>query len=136
MRIPLAGLLVAGLSLSACAYGGYYGGGGLGYGYSPYYSSGYSPYYGYGYRSSYRTSSSPYWGWNNGYYYPGSGYYVYDSYRRPFRWSSSQQRYWTVQRSRALSSGRNVVIRENWTDFNRGKAKGQNRMNRRQYRQD
>ena len=32
--------------------------------------------YGYGY-------GSPYYGWYDNYYYPGTGYYVYDTYRRP-----------------------------------------------------
>ena len=83
---PLA--LVAAFSLSGCAYGGY---GDLGVSASGTaitaatardtmirYAGGYSPYgystamvrlrYGYG---------SPY-GWYDGYYYPGTGYYVYD----------------------------------------------------------
>jgi hypothetical protein len=71
-------------------YGGYgYGSpyyGGYGYG-SPYYGGyGYgSPYYGgYGYSSSYG-------GWNNGWYYPGTGYYAYDSNHHARRISSQER---------------------------------------------
>ena len=81
--------IAAGVGLSGCAYGpygglgvgvgygngydGYYGNGYYGGGY-PYGYAGYNSPYGYGY-------GSPYYGWNNGYYYPGTGYYVYDRYR-------------------------------------------------------
>ena len=40
----------------------------------------YGGYGGYGY-------GSPYYGWNDGFYYPGTGYYVYDRDRRPHRWT-------------------------------------------------
>ena len=98
MRIPFISLIAAGaLALGGCAYGdmvyglGYGGGYGLtatmaalitapamatasaGYGgYGPYYG-GYGGYGGYGRR----------YGWYDDYYYPGTGIYVYDSYRRP-----------------------------------------------------
>lgn len=57
-------------------YGGY-GYGDYGYGYGG---------YGYGYPAGY--------GWFGNYYYPGSGIYVYDRYRRPYRWNDQQRRYW------------------------------------------
>jgi hypothetical protein len=120
MRIPYISLLAAGaLSLGGCAdyygYGGdYYGG--YGYG-SPYiglgYSSGYySPYYGgYGY-------GSPYYGWYDNYYYPGSGLYVYDTYRRPHVMTTTQRTYWS-QRSPSLRAGSTTRARENWSGFKR-----------------
>src|SRR3546814_5724076 len=90
-RFGIVGLvLAAGLGLSACASDGYYGGASLGYGGyygDPYYDDYYGG-YGYGYAPSY-------YGWYGHYYYPGTGVYVYDRYRRPHRWSSSQQRYWS-----------------------------------------
>ena len=53
---------------------------------SPYYGTSYG--YGSGYGSPYGYGpygyGSSYYGWNGDYYYPGSGYYVYDSYRRPY----------------------------------------------------
>lgn len=77
-RIGIAGLLVAaGIGLSACASDGYYGGM---YGGGGYYSDAYY--------------SQPYYGWYDDYYYPGTGYYVYDSNRRPHRWDSRQRAYW------------------------------------------
>lgn len=114
--------LVAGIGLSGCASYGPYGGLGVGVGYGSGYG-GYDPYYGgygnYGYSPYYNSGYSPF-GWNNGFYYPGTGYYVYDSYRRPHRWSSAQQRYWLErQRRYRASNPRNVQIRENWRDFRR-----------------
>lgn len=69
--------LSAGLSLSACATDGYgYGG----YGYGP-------AYYG-----------SSYYGWYDDYYYPGTGYYVYDRSGGRHAWNNSQRRYWESRR--------------------------------------
>jgi hypothetical protein len=119
MRIPYISLIAAGaLALGGCAYGDV--GLGMGYG-SPYYGYGYgSPYSAYGYNSSYYGyGNSPYYGagygspfgWYNNYYYPGSGYYVYDSYRRPHVWSSRQRSYWTSRQT----SG--TTTRQNWSGF-------------------
>ena len=111
MRIPYISLVAAGaLTLGGCAYGdvGFgYGGGYGSYGYGGGYGYDYaSPYYGAGY-------GSPYFGWYDDYYYPGTGYYVYDSYRRPHMWNSRQRNYWmSHQTSGATKSA-------NWTAFNR-----------------
>lgn len=118
----LAAAAIVGLSACTTPYG--YSGVSLGYG------SGYGPYAGYGYGYPYGYSRlgygySPYWGWNDGFYYPGSGYYVYDRYRTPYRWTDAQRRYWTVRRERALASSNNVVIRDNWDDFDRAKVRTQ-----------
>lgn len=125
-----AALAAAAIGLSGCAYNGLYSGLSVGYG------SGYSPYgydYGYGYPGygysglgyGYGYGFDPYWGWNDGFYYPGTGYYVYDSYRRPYRWTDAQRRYWTIRRQRALSTSttqKQVVIRDNWDDFKRSRT--------------
>ena len=79
--------------------------------------SGYGGYGGYG--------GYPYWGWNDGFYYPGTGYYVYDRYRNRQVWTDAQKRYWTERLQQAQS--RNGVTkmpntrlnREIWNDFHR-----------------
>ena len=115
--------LTAALGLSACAYNGFSSGVSLGYGsgYGPYYGAGYGyPLYGAGY------GYSPYWGWYDGFYYPGSGFYVYDRYRTPYRWTDAQRRYWSIRRERALASSTTsnpVIVRQNWSDFDRDRAK-------------
>ena len=156
MRIPYISVLAAGaLALSGCAYGDL--GMGLGYG-SPYYGSGYggygydSPYGGYGYGSPYGGVSygigygnyyggyggygsySPF-GWYDNYYYPGTGYYVYDVNRRPYRMSSSQRTYWS-HRSPALttSSVTRTSARPNWSGFNRRTTTAEERQQAREER--
>ena len=44
-------------------------------------------------RPSYDYGYPGYYGWYGGFYYPGNGIYVYDRYRRPYRWNGNQQRY-------------------------------------------
>ena len=146
MRIPFISLIAGGaLALGGCAYGGLGLGGGYG---SPYYSSGYgSPYYsnyygyprsgisiGVGYGSGYGGYGSPYYGgygygspyygWNSGYYYPGTGYYVYDSYRRAYPMTMTQRQYWS-KRSPALSTTRTTTrtaVKPNWSAFTQRQA--------------
>ena len=131
MRTRIATLILAAsaFALGGCAYGdlglglgygspyGTYGYGGYGYG-SPYYGGyGYgSPYYGgYGYGSPYGYYGSPYYGWYNGFYYPGSGYYVYDSYRRPYPMTSSQRTYWMKRQPKTSTT----TVTPNWSGFKR-----------------
>ena len=131
-HIVAAGLL-GGLALmtSACSTGYGYSGVGLGVGSGGYYDD---PYSGYGY-GGYGYAPS-YYGWNDAFYYPGTGVYVYDRYRRPYRWNDNQQRYW--QQRRGGYAGRDV--RDNWRDFRRdvGRARrdyrGDLRANRDAYR--
>lgn len=137
MRARFAILIAAaGLSLGGCAYGdlgfglGY--GDPYGYGYSPYGSYGYNPYgygsssgYGIGYGSRYGGYYGSPWGWYDNFYYPGTGYYVYDSYRRPRIWTDSQRSYWTqrVQRYQSASgTNARTSTRPNWSDFSRRSA--------------
>jgi hypothetical protein len=141
MRAPLATLILAaaGLSLGGCAYGdlgvglGY--GDPYGYGYGPYGGYGYDPYdYGYGGYGSYGYGS-PYFGgyygspfgWYDNYYYPGTGYYVYDTYRRPHVWSDAQRRYWSQRMQSSRTAGTTtttVVTRPNWSGFSRRSQAG------------
>lgn len=115
-RIRAAALaLTAGLSLSACVYNDGFGYGGIsvGYGSAGYYDDYYDPYF----RDYYGRSSygyRPYFGWYDGFYYPGTGYYVYDRYRRPYRWNDYQRRYW-LDRGRGWHGDR----RSNWSGLGR-----------------
>ena len=118
------------LALGGCAYDDYGYGGGYGYPYSGVsvgvgYGGGYdyygSPYSAYGYGGMY----SPF-GWYDDFYYPGTGFYVYDSYRRPHRWNDYQRRYWTQRtdtwrnRSGSTWSRTNDTrsTQPNWSGFN------------------
>lgn len=141
MRIPFISAIAAGaLALGGCAYGdigmglgygGGYGNYGYGGGYGSYYGAGYGSPYGYGAGYGY---GSPYYGWYDDYYYPGTGYYVYDSYRRPYAMSTTQRTYWS-KRSPALrtnSTTTRTVVKPNWSSFDRQQA----REDRQQTRQD
>lgn len=78
-----AALVLAGCSSYDDGYGYGYGGVSLGYNSGGYYDDGY--YGGYG-------------GWYNGFYYPGTGYYVYDRRGARHRWNDSQRRYFEGRR--------------------------------------
>lgn len=119
-RLALAGLVAGvGLATAGCTDGYGYSGlsvgyGTAGYGYDGYgYDGGYGGVYGYGYPS--------YSGWYSNYYYPGTGVYVYDQYRRPYRWNNDQQRYW--QNRRGTYRGDRDGIRDNWGAFTRRNAR-------------
>ncbi|HZU51035.1 MAG TPA: hypothetical protein VE968_04085 [Sphingomicrobium sp.] len=122
MRLRLA-LALAGatLALGACAddlYGPYgYGGVGVGYAYGGY-PYGYGA-YPYGYYGGY----DPF-GWYGDFYYPGVGLYVYDSYRRPHRWSGDQQRYWTSRRANYQARTGSSWSGANWSGFSRSGMSG------------
>ena len=130
--LNIALILAAGATLGGCSsyYGGYGGYGGrsgvsIGIGTGGGY---YDPYYGGAYYGG-----SPYWGWNDGFYYPGTGYYVYDRYRQPHRWTAAQQRYWTERRAAidttattttsttatTTTSTTSTKVRPNWSGFSR-----------------
>lgn len=115
----------AGVGVSACTDGYGYSGVSVGYG-APYYGGGYYDGYGPGY-----------WGWYGDYYYPGTGIYVYDRYRRPFRWNDDQRRYWqgrgdSYWHGRPGPNGqpggqvRPPNPRPNWHDFRGGGPRGGN----------
>lgn len=116
MRIPYISLVAAGaLALGGCSYDSY--GMGLGAGYGGYYGDyGYAgPYYG--------NYGSPYFGWYDDFYYPGTGVYVYDSYRRPHMWNDRQRSYWTGRQHEMTRSGHSATFRENWSGFHRRRGR-------------
>lgn len=59
---------------------------------------------------------SPYWGWYDDYYYPGTGAYVYDRYRHRHTWNDGQRAYWEQRRGTWRGEQR---WRNNWRDFRR-----------------
>lgn len=156
-RLRLAALaLTSGLVLGGCAYGfgdpyGPYGGVGVGYGNYGYGNYGYGygdPYGGYGYGGypygGYGYGGYPYggygssigygyggypFGWNDGWYYPGSGYYVYDRDRHRRQITDAERQYWrnkfhhsgttTTTGTTTATTTTSVAPRENWSGFNR-----------------
>lgn len=104
-------VLAASAATSACTNFGPYGGIGVGVG-SGYGGYGYDPYYaGYGYGSGY--GYNPY-GWYNGFYYPGAGYWVYDPDRNRREMTPEERAYW---RARFQSRFGNGAPKENWEGF-------------------
>ena len=124
-RLAAAALaLGAALGVSGCADGYGYGGLSAGYGAGGYYGDSYYDGYGYGdpYGYGYGYGGSPaYFGWYNDFYYPGTGIYVYDRNRRPFRWNDTQRRYWEGRRG--SFAGRDG-IRDNWNGFGSRPGRG------------
>ncbi|WP_375397246.1 hypothetical protein [uncultured Sphingomonas sp.] len=98
------------LALAACSQGYGYSDVSVGYGTAGYYGDFYDGAYG-----------APYYGWNSGYYYPGSGYYVYDQQRRPMRWTDGQRRYWQGRGNNWRGQG---ARNEEWRGFDRGPSRG------------
>ena len=41
---------------------------------------------------------APYYGWYDGYYYPGTGYYIYDRGGSRIRWTNRYRDYWVARR--------------------------------------
>ncbi|MET0180880.1 MAG: hypothetical protein ABW194_10430, partial [Novosphingobium sp.] len=74
---------------------------------------------------------SPYYGWYDGFYYPGTGYYIYDNGGRRHRWSDGHRRYWEGRRG-----GRDA--RANWSGYRRDRIEDRRevRQNRQVFRQD
>jgi hypothetical protein len=101
-----------GYGYGGARYGYGYGGVSVGYGsgYSPYYGGYNSPYYGGYYSPGYYGYRNYPYGWNNGFYYPGRGIYVYDRHHRAYRWNQTQRRYWEGRRSNW--NNHQVVVRE------------------------
>jgi len=94
---PRLGLLLAaaGLPLAACTTAQSLAGPGvLASGYdAPYYDP--AACWDYGWAGTY---NMPYCGWYDGYFYPGSGIYVYDRNRHAHIWSDGQHQHWSGQR--------------------------------------
>ncbi|RJF85424.1 hypothetical protein [Sphingomonas cavernae] len=80
--------LIASAGLAGCAYDDGYGYGGVSVGYGAGY---YDPWY---YDDYYPRR----YGWYDGFYYPGTGYYVFDRKGHRHRWSDGHRRYWEGRR--------------------------------------
>jgi hypothetical protein len=115
-------VLAASAGLGACTNFGPYGGVGVGVG-SGYGSYG-SPYgYGYGYGDPYYGSyynRYPTYGWYDGFYYPGRGYWVYDPGGQAHPINEKQKSYWAnilakVREARGATA--TAETRENWSGF-------------------
>ena len=111
--------LAASAGLAACTNMGPFGGVGVGIGSqygNPY---GYSP-YGYGYGSPYGSyyGGYPYFGWHNGFYYPGSGYWVYDPDGHPSPITEDQRNYWSNMLAKFREKrGANAEAKANFSGF-------------------
>lgn len=94
-------LLAATAALGACTtLDGFGSGVSVGVSSGGYYPHRYSPY-------------SSYYGWYDGFYYPGAGYYIYDDYGRRHRWSDRHRHYWEGRRDGRRDRG------ENWDGYRR-----------------
>ena len=56
--------------------------------------------------------NSPYYGWYDGFYYPGTGYYVYDRSGSRHRWRDRDRRHWEGRRHGGDR-------RDNWGGYHR-----------------
>lgn len=112
--------LAAATTLTGCTMLGGYGGLSVGYG-----DGYYDDYYDGGYYDSY-------YGWYDDFYYPGTGYYVYDRGGKRHGWSDAQRRYWEARRA-AIRDKRE--LRENWADYRRERRQDQ-RADRREDRRE
>lgn len=110
-KLSLAIAAASALALAGCSsYGGGRGYGGVSIGTADgYYDRGG---YGNGYGNGYY--GDPYYGWYDNYYYPGTGYYVYNRAGKRYAWNGAQQRYW--QARRAAWRGQ-YHARENWSGY-------------------
>lgn len=112
--------LAASAGLAACTSYGPYGGSSVGVGVS--YGSGYGGYgygspYGYGYGSPYY-ASYPYYGWYDGFYYPGAGYWLYDPWGHRHPMTKRHSDYWrNVLKKIRDARGDNVALKENFSGF-------------------
>lgn len=117
--------LAASAGLGACTNLGPYGGVGVGvgsgYGYGSPYGYGYGSPYGYGYGSPYYGYNRyPTYGWYDGFYYPGRGYWVYDPDGQPHPINEKQRSYWgsmlaKVREARGVTA--TAEAKENWSGF-------------------
>jgi hypothetical protein len=96
MKHPIRAAIIAATAafgLSGCATDNFgYGGLSAGYG---------NGYY----------SGNPYSGWYDDFYYPGSGYYVYDRGGRRHSWNNNQRRYWEGRRGNLTNRERRENLR-------------------------
>ncbi|WBH17176.1 peptidase [Sphingomonas radiodurans] len=132
-RIGLVALIGGiGMGTAACTDGYGYGGASLGYGSAfvgdPYLDGGFGGpgFGGPGFGGAGLGGFNNGFGWYNNFYYPGTGVYVYDRNRRPFRWNDGQRRYW-----QGRPGFNQPGARANWNGFRQNY-----RAERRDYRGD
>ena len=77
-----------------------------------------------------------YFGWYNNYYYPGTGYYVYDTYRRPHVMTTTQRQYWSSRSPALRTTTRTVRVQPNWSGFNRRATAHSTRADRKAAREE
>ena len=106
--------LAASAGLAACTSYGPYGGSSVGVGVG--YGSGYGGYGGYGYGSPYY-ASYPYYGWYDGFYYPGAGYWLYDPWGHRHPITKRQSDYWRNMLEKFREARGNVELKENFSGF-------------------
>jgi hypothetical protein len=143
-RLRAAALVAAGaISLSACAYEEGYGGyGGVSVGYrgGDYCDPRWDGCYGYGdYGYGDDGAYDPWYGWWGGYYYPGTGFYIYDQGGRRYRWNDNQRRYWEGRRQNYGNRDWNDRRWERWDNYrnqNGGQWQGRQGSGQWQGRQD
>lgn len=114
--------LAASAGLAGCTSYGPYGGSSVGVGVS--YGSGYGGYGGYGYGSPYGYgygspyyASYPYYGWYDGFYYPGAGYWLYDPWGHRHPITKRQSDYWRNMLEKFREARGNVELKENFSGF-------------------
>jgi hypothetical protein len=114
-------VLAASAGLGACTNFGPYGGVGVGVGsgYGGY--GGYGSPYGYGYGSPYYGYNRyPTYGWYDGFYYPGRGYWVYDPGGHAHPITDKQKSYWggvLAKAREARGTAATAEATENWSGF-------------------
>lgn len=114
-------VLAASAGLGACTNMGPFGGVGVGVG-SGYGGYGYGSPYGYGYGSPYGSyyNRYPSYGWYDGFYYPGRGYWVYDPDGQPHPINDKQKSYWGSMLAKvreARGADATTQATENWSGF-------------------
>ena len=110
-------VMAASAGLAGCTNMGPYGGVGVGVGYGSPYGYGYGHGYGNPYYGSYY-GGYPYFGWHDGFYYPGSGYWVYDPWGRPSPINEKQSDYWSNMLKRAREArGQDIQAKPNFSTF-------------------
>ncbi len=111
--------LAASAGLAACTSYGPYGGSSVGVGVSygsPYGGYGYGSPYGYGYGSPYY-ASYPYYGWYDGFYYPGAGYWIYDPWGHRHPITKRQSDYWSNVLKKFREARGTTELKENFSGF-------------------
>jgi len=115
-KAATAAALASAVWLGGCAYDDYgYGGVNVGYGGGYYYDDCYG--------------CGPYapFGWYDGYYYPGNGYWLYDRRGTRHRWTDRQRDYWQHRREHSGGNWHGPATRPWQPDMRTGHRWNENR---------